>query len=225
MKQWQQYSENFLKITPREQYLIVLTGIVVIVFILFNLVLDGALTELSDTKEKNRQLIADNISLEQTTAVYVEALQKDPNAELNAEIAQYNKKLEQIDEALLGLTSGLIDPVQMRFALLELLKVQKGISLQSFELVGVEKISLEAPEQSTEQESDELAKHFVLYKHGIKLKLSGDYFQLKEYLAQLESLQWRFFWQKFSYKLVEHPQGSLDVIMYSLSTQREFIGV
>ena len=118
----------------------------------------------------------------------------------------------------------------MRFALLELLNVEKGVSLQSFELIGAEKISLPsiANNQSSEvkgQVNPNVDDEFILYKHGIRLKLKGSYFQLKSYLSQLESLKWRFFWQKFNYNLAVYPEGELEITMYSLSTQREFIGV
>ena len=65
----------------------------------------------------------------------------------------------------------------------------------------------------------------VLYRHAIKIKLSGSYFQLRDYLIQLESLSWKFFWQEFNYQLKEYPVSELEIEMYSLSTKREFIGV
>jgi MSHA biogenesis protein MshJ len=34
------------------------------------------------------------------------------------------------------------------------------------------------------------------YKHVMKIKLSGQYFQLRNYLAQLEQLNWTFFFGK-----------------------------
>ncbi len=64
-----------------------------------------------------------------------------------------------------------------------------------------------------------------LYRHTIKLKLKGSYFQLRDYLTQLESLPWKFFWEKFNYQLKEYPQGELEIEIYSLSLKQEFIGV
>ena len=39
-----------------------------------------------------------------------------------------------------------------------------------------------------------------LYRHGIKITLSGRYFELRDYLLQLEQLSWKFFWQEFDLK-------------------------
>ena len=64
-----------------------------------------------------------------------QALQQDPNLTLKKELVQYQAKLGNIDEQLLALTSDLIDPVQMRYALIKLLKLQKGVKLLSFEVL------------------------------------------------------------------------------------------
>lgn len=223
MTRWQTSSDKFLKVSAREQYLIVLTGIAVIIFLLYNVVLGSTLDELLSTTKKNKNLTFENKTLIQTKSTFEQALKRDPNSAINAEIEQYNKKLALVDKELLALSSGLIDPVQMRLALLELLSVEKGVALQSFELLDVEKISL--PSIAGDVAKNQRESDFVLYKHGIRLELTGEYFQLKEYLSKLEKLKWRFFWQEFNYKLTVYPEGALGVTMYSLSSQREFIGV
>ena len=68
-------------------------------------------------------------------------------------------------------------------------------------------------------------KQLRLYRHGIKIKLQGHYFALRDYLTQLEGLSWTLFWQGFDYQLKAYPESELEVEIYSLSTAREFIGV
>ena len=163
-----------------------------------------------------------------------QALLEDPNSALKKELLQYQAKLGEIDQQLLSLTSDLIDPIQMRYALIKLLKLQKGVKLLSFEVLPaspVTKSNLENSEQQDKQDTlaasvDQTpAKQLRLYRHGIKIKLQGQYFQLKDYLIQLESLSWKFFWQEFDYQLKAHPVSELEVEIYSLSTAQEFIGV
>jgi len=64
-----------------------------------------------------------------------------------------------------------------------------------------------------------------LYRHGIKIKLSGKYFQLRNYLLQLEQLTWKFFWQGFQFEVKEYPQSEVEITIYSLGLNKEFIGV
>jgi len=81
----------------------------------------------------------------------------------------------------------------------------------------VKKVTMQKPPQS--------ADDIGLYRHRITLKLSGSFFQLRDYLNQLEQLPWKFFWEKFDYKLIKYPKGELQIEIYSLSLKKEFIGV
>jgi len=234
MSKWQEYSDKFQNTTPREQYLIILTGLVAVIFISFSFFIDENLTQTKEIKEQSQRLVSENKSTRSSITIFEEALAKSPNDKLFKQISAYEKKLKQVDEQLLRLTSELINPIQMRFALIDMLKVQKGVSLISFELLGAKPImgkegelasDDEAKEGDTEAENLDVEPNINLYQHGIRLKLTGKYFQLRDYLTQLEAMSWKFFWRDFQYKIKEYPLGELEIEMYSLSTNEEFIGV
>ena len=122
----------------------------------------------------------------------------------------------------------------MRYALIKLLKLQKGVKLLSFEVLPASPVTktnlgnnhdLAQQDTVTASANQAQEKQLRLYRHAIKIKLQGQYFQLKDYLTQLESLSWKFFWQEFDYKLKAYPVSELEVEIYSLSTAQEFIGV
>lgn len=241
MAQWQVYSEKFKSTSKREQYLIIATGLIAIIFILYSLFLDAPMQRLSELNKQIIQTQQSNKSNADSIKVLEQALHEDPNLALKRELAQYQAKLGEIDQQLLRLTSDLIDPIQMRHALIKLLKLQKGVKMLSFEVLPAEPVTKsKAKAEKTEPEalngeslannakmSNEDAKsdQLRLYRHGIKIKLQGQYFQLREYLQQLEGLSWKFFWQEFDYQLKEYPVSELEIEIYSLSTAQEFIGV
>lgn len=236
---WRDYSAKYLKITQREQTLILATGVIAVIFILFNFVIEPQIGNLKNINQK----ISQQTSLIDVNTNAIASLERrlleDPNDILEKQRAYYAKKISKVDEEILALTSDLIDPIQMRHALMALLKLQKGLSLLSFELQGAEPLIL--PQNvgknivDTEQTTKTAEKTkptplaasatIGLYKHGVKLKLSGSYFQLRDYLEQLESLQWKFFWNEFNYQSVEYPKSELEIEIFSLSTQEEFLGV
>lgn len=233
-KQWQEYCDNYLKLTIREQYLILLTGIVAIFFIVFYLFIDAEIIQNNRSSKEILRLQSSNQSSQLSIMEMQVALQEDPNEDTRNKIAKYEAKLLKIDEKLLTLTSDLISPVQMRYALLELLQFEKGVSLLSFELLGAQPLLASKPLEKTtalssnDKATTETVKTSVgvnLYRHGIKIKLSGSYFELQNYLTQLEKLSWKFFWQDFNFKLTEYPKNVLEIEMYSLGTKKEFVGV
>lgn len=236
MSQWLAYSEKFKSTTPREQYLIIASGLVAIVFILYSLFLDEAIQSIERVSDQVTKAQQDIDSKSNSIQVLEQALREDPNVALQQELSQYQAKLGDVDEKLLELTSDLIDPIQMRYALIKLLKLQKGVKLLSFEVLPANPVTESKAESEHSNEtgittsvkaSSEKSepKQLRLYRHGIKIKLQGQYFELKDYLTQLESLSWKFFWQEFDYQLKTYPVSELEIEIYSLSTSQEFIGV
>lgn len=137
-KNWQEYSDKYLLLTSREQILIFLTGLVAIFFIIFYLFIDTQMIASKRSAQDISRLQLSNQSLEISTLEMQAALQADPNEDIRNKISQYENKLAKVDEKLLLLTSDLISPVQMRYALLDLLKLEKNVSLLSFELLGAQ---------------------------------------------------------------------------------------
>jgi MSHA biogenesis protein MshJ len=232
MAQWLVYSEKFSNSTSREQYLIVASGLVAIIFILYSLFLEMPIQRIEQLNKQVVQTQQSNKNTQNSIQVLEQALSEDPNIALRKQLLQYQAKLGGIDQRLLTLTSDLIDPIQMRYALMKLLKLQKGVKLLSFKVlpasaVTQSKVNNVANNKNTERNGSIKAKNqqLQLYRHGINIKLEGQYFQLKDYLTQLEGLSWTFFWQEFDYQLKAYPVSELEIKIYSLSTAQEFIGV
>jgi MSHA biogenesis protein MshJ len=212
-QQWQESSEKFLKLTIREQYLILFTGLVAVLFIIFYLFIDDKIASNTNASKKIVRLNTSNQSVKISVLELQAALQRDPNEETRKKITQYEAKLAKTDSKLLTLTSDLISPSQMRYALLDLLKLKNSVSLLSFELLGAEPLLSKVEPKSdtntainpsvTMAQSDKGSTGINLYRHGIRIKLSGGYFDLRDYLTQLEKLPWKFFWQDFNFKLTE----------------------
>ena len=227
-QQWQEYSDKFQQLTSREQSLLLLTGLVAIFFITTYLYIDDKAAKIVSFDKQSRAMTSGNKTLSYTIEQYQQALKQDPDKDTNNQIAQLEAKLAKIDDQLVRLTTDLISPSEMRKALLRLLKLEPGVSLLSFELIGAKPLlDLPTSNSNTAVSQGDNNEHLGLnlYKHGIKITLSGKYFQLRNYLQQLEQLSWKFFWQDFKFEVKEYPQSEVEITIYSLGLNKEFIGV
>jgi MSHA biogenesis protein MshJ len=228
-EKWTNTSVQFAQLTSREQFLLLLTGIVAIFFIVSYLFIDDKRVKTINLEKQSRVMTSGNKGLGLSIKNYQDALKQDPNKVTIKQIAQFETKLAKIDSQLVLLTTDLISPSEMREALLKLLELEPGVSLLSFELMGAKPLlnfsegQSESTVTSTAPTVEQLGLN--LYKHGIKIKLSGRYFQLRNYLQQLEQLTWKFFWQGFQFEVKEYPQSEVEIIIYSLGLNKEFIGV
>ena len=159
---------------------------------------------------------------------YQIAIARDTDLETNKTIEQLNVELNEIDNKLSRLNKDLISPNQMRTALIKLLALEPGVSLLSFELIAAQPLLKSDTDNLLKVSKKQVTSgnaSLNVYKHVMKIKLSGEYFQLRNYLAQLEQLNWTFFWQDFHLEVKEYPLNEVDITIYSLGANKEFVGV
>lgn len=228
-QKWQEYSDKFLQLTSREQFLLLLTGLVAVFFITSYLFIDEKTEKTTSFNKKTKAMTAEIRTLNFSINEFESSLKQDPDIDVTKQIEKREDELAKLDNQLILLTTELISPVEMRIALLNLLQLEPGVSLLSFELEGAKPLL-----DLTAQKTDAEASHTLpsaeqlglkLYKHGMKIKLSGEYFQLRNYLRQLEQLSWKFFWQEFNFQVKEYPISEVEITIYSLGLNEEFIGV
>ncbi|MFD2167767.1 hypothetical protein ACFSJY_16055 [Thalassotalea euphylliae] len=236
MSTFETYSSKFDALTPREQYIVFGAGLFVILYLLFTLFVEPDMATISEQKRRVVSLEQSNQTATTSIALFKETLKEDPNQKVERDISRVKSQLEKVDQELLTLTSDLMTPIQMRNALVELLALDRGVSLTAFEVLppkplfqGQASKNTEADEEVNEEQMAAVtpasSPEIGLYQHRITITLKGRYDALQRYLKNLESLEWKFFWQNFELKVVEYPNNEVTVTLYSLSTKREFIGV
>ncbi|SET64322.1 type II secretion system protein GspM [Thalassotalea agarivorans] len=225
-EQWLTYNNKFLELSPREQILILCSGLFVVFFLVFNTMISPSMDAIDEHESQISSLTTKKSQTVKSIAVLSEGIKKDPNEAIRTQIEQYKSQLTDVDKDLLSLTNELIGPVQMRQALVNMLKQTNGVKLTKFEQLPTQVLVSPSKEKVTEDGEEVTVKSdLYLYKHSIRITLSGRYFEIRNYIKSLEKMEWKFFWQAFDYKVTEYPTGELIIEMYSLSTKKEFIGV
>ena len=58
-----------------------------------------------------------------------------------------------------------------------------------------------------------------VYRHGVAVTLTGSYFDLLQYLSELEKLPAPLLWGKFELQVEQYPEVKLSLIVHTLSTR------
>ena len=136
-------------------------------------------------------------------------------------------------------TAALIDPPHMQQVLQELLQSRPGLrllALESFSApLSLPPAPAEKPAAATSAVSPApaagVAPPPILYRHGMRLTLEGSYFELRDYLRDIErrSLQSgrRLFWERLDYQVGEAGPGKARIVLelYTLSREAGWVGV
>jgi MSHA biogenesis protein MshJ len=155
---------------------------------------------------------------------------------LNRErLAQLKQQLDEIESNVRASTNHLIPPGQMAVVLQTILNKSGGLQLT--EIKGLGASPLLAPAVQHGQVPAVVGSNTAAqvqpagggmdnaYKHGLLIRLEGDYMATLEYLRALEALEWGFFWENLEYEVLEYPRASVVITLYTLSLEKDWIGV
>jgi MSHA biogenesis protein MshJ len=177
-----------------------------------------AIAENTVVEERNRQ---NDIRTTYTTDPNVYAQQRQ--SELRDLANDANSRLNQ-------LYGDLISPVQMTEALQTLLRSETTLDMVGFVNLSPEAL-IGGVTTPAEVDADDAAAPATaipavqVYKHGIHMVFEGSFLDTVYYLRSLEQLDSNFFWENLEFELTEYPKATISLDIYTLSTERGFLGV
>lgn len=136
----------------------------------------------------------------------------DPDTAARQELAALRAEIADLDRRLENLTANLVDPSEMA-GLLEALLVETG----RLEFVGMTTL----PAESVSAEGTDSG----LYRHGLTLRVRGNYLDALRYLEALEELRWRFFWESVEVVVDRHPTSDIRITVFTLGDREGVLGV
>lgn len=213
-------NSKFDAMTLREQIMILICGFLLLATVMHVLLLEPRMLE-NKTLDKAIQRSQKELhtSLIQTQELS-QALQLDPNLAVKTRIADLSLQIQQLDQQLAQFTANLVPANQMPRMLENVLARSTGLKVVSLQSIAPTSV-LQGDAGKTVKQDAETG----LYRHGVKLTVEGEYFDIQRYLAKLEALEWQFYWKKFDYKVRQYPLALVELEIYTLSTNKAFIGV
>ncbi|WP_086931220.1 hypothetical protein [Agarilytica rhodophyticola] len=228
---WDNVNENFNTRPLRERAIISVLAIV-ITWGLFKVFL------ISDINKKtaalSQRMESAEMDIKKLTAqemVLAKALDDDPNVHKKQQILALERRLSSLDKKLEALSVGLISAENLTIVLRDVVK-----SISTLTLVGMQTLeSSELKIQGEQDEQDNLEsstftskqkeEDIGIFKHSVVVVLEGQYFDVVKYLAALEKLPWKIYWQEIDYEVIQYPQAKIMIEVYTLSTEHGVLGV
>lgn len=204
---------RFNSLTDREQLIFLGTILIVVWSLWDNYIYQPLLAEQKQVETKLTD-INNQLSIYQQTAIDIETIGKlDPNLENKNKLKQVTAQLELLKSQLGVGEKEFVSAHKMAELLTDMLKQKNGLTLIKLETLPVTTLS-----ESDQQQS-------WVYRHGLSLTLSGNFNDTVNYLKSLESLPWRFSWDKVDYQVTEYPIAETTLRLYTLSFEENWLGL
>jgi MSHA biogenesis protein MshJ len=215
-ERWQQLSEKFAQLSEREKWLIALCGAVGIFLLGLTLFIEPAIKQYETSKARYDADVRTISRLENENVALQAQLKRDPDREIDKKLKQLMEQSQSLSEELSSMVNSLIAPSQMAQLLEEVLQ-----SSTKLELVSLSSLQ---PETLVPQNTVNGIETEGFFLHPVRIELTGQYFDILDYLELLESMPMQYFWRSYQYQVEEYPQARLIMEVYTLSSRQEFIG-
>ena len=199
----------------RERGLIFLMVVSVLVAIIFTLFLEP---QLAKQKALSQQMVQQQDQIKGIQA-QLQAMEQtrgiDPDADNRAKLESLRIQLVQIKALMQVKQQHLIPPDKIAGLLEDMLSRNRQLQLISL-------LSLPATTVTGEEEqATAVEKEF--FRHGVEVSVRGNYFDLLDYVAQLEKLPTQMFWGKASLTVEQYPVSRLTLTLYTLSLDKVWL--
>lgn len=229
---WNQGAGWFNERPIRERVLITLTGLVLVLVLVWELAItpvmtgNARLTSQLDSLQQQQQALLDQQQM------FTERLSSDPSQQLRARLASRQARLDRLDAELSQTTGRLIAPRAMVRLLQDMLVAQKDLELVGVELLAPTAIfdrpseqNQGAPVADAAADADAQASEPLLYAHDVELVIRGGYLDVLNYVEALESMDDRLGWVSLDYQMLEYPNNEIRIRVRTLSLDQAWLGV
>ncbi len=209
----------------REKSLFLLTGLFLIVFIWEMTVHDPLVKSVKKYKKETvstkKQISDTKIQLE----TVLEKIRSDPSKALNEQRDSLTVEVRTLDMKLNQLMGSLVRPNEMIGLLKSFVDEDKTVTIVSMKNLDPTALQVEKPSTSRDKEEKKPVVKVKLYKHGVDLQLTGNFFDTLNYLEKLEQIDKKIIWDLVEYKVDKYPLATIHLTVKTISDQRSWIGV
>ncbi len=209
-------AQNFNVLTLRERCLFVITVIVSISVVWWYFYVEPIQTKTQFLIEENNRISRDVQITRNAISDIRNKIAAGVNQDKTQRLAQLELALEAVEERLRLKTIELIDPDQMFQLMTRLVYRESRLKLLSLKRREV-KPAL-APSEEKQEEA-------AIYRHVLEVKFSGKFQDILKYMQTLENLDWKLIWDEIEIITDEYPLITVKVVISTLSTRKEWVGV
>lgn len=220
---WLRLNDRYTVMTQRERLLIALAVVFGPLLIGYTLFVDPQSVRAKGMEATLAGESANVVRLQAEVTGMQQQLSIDPDAGRKADLAVLMAERSKLDEQLRQFSSVLVRPEQMNGLLESLLSRHAGLRLVSLKTLAPQSVLPVAAVKEGEAKAAE--RSFDLFRHGVEIRLEGNYGQLQAYLTQLEKLQQKLLWGPLTYRVIEYPRAEMSLTVYTLSPDRTWLAL
>jgi MSHA biogenesis protein MshJ len=138
-------------------------------------------------------------------------------------IAELERRIKETEKTLAARQRAFVAPEELPVLLRQMLGRSRQIKLESLRLLPSTPLPAPGTSGSTPGRPEGPQGSGEVFRHGVEVTLSGSYFDLVQYLTELESLPAPLLWGRVELQVEQYPEVRLTLVVRTLSTRRSLL--
>jgi len=219
-REWSVYKEWFEQMLLRERVLVIGAALAVM-YLLWSMLVAGPVNkQLAELKSRSTAASHALTTVKAELTVLQGLTNKDPYLQLKQERQALQSHLTQLDNQLSDLSHGLVTAEQLPMVLQQMLEQAEHLHLLESFTLPVKELQLIEKAPANVAEGDEKFTPVKVFRHGVLVKVEGDFQAIFNYLSMLEQNPWQFYWESLDYQVTRYPKAEVWVNVYTLSADK-----
>jgi MSHA biogenesis protein MshJ len=210
----QRYAKRLDAMNLRERVLVFLAAVAILVFVADSALLEPILRRHKVNSDRYQQQQDEIRAMQAQLQAYAQARLSDAGNAKRQRLEKRRADLAALDRELSGRKGELVTPDRMTRMLSEILKRNPDVELVSLRSL---------PATGLTQVPTGASGGTALYRHGIEVAVSGTYFNMLNYIADLERNRARIFWGTLDLQAGAYPRVTLKITLYTLSPEKTWL--
>jgi MSHA biogenesis protein MshJ len=217
-RQLRQYAQRFDVLTPRERGVVAAALLVAVSFLWWSLYADPTMQQISILEAENQRISSEVGNSRGMIRDIRNRIAAGVHLEKEAQLTRLAGELSELEERLQVETVELVDPEKMFALMNQLIYRESRLKLSSLRR---REVRPAIPVAKSEQGVAEP----TIYRHVLEIELAGSYLDILRYMQSLEALDWKLLWDEIDIVSEEHPKLKVKLVMSTLSTRKEWVGI
>lgn len=231
MRYWQRLAQKIDALTLRERVIVFAMAALVLVALFNTLLLDAQYAEQNRLSQKIRQqrTVIAGMQAEIQQKATLQAI--DPDSANQVRAQQLQRQITERQATLREMQKGLVSADKMSILLEDILRQNNTLKLVSVKTLPAislgEQMCAENAKQDAKGVNPPEARQAAdsIYKHGVEIVIQGRYFDIMNYLAQLEAMPWQLFWGQAALNADAYPRSTLTLRLFTLSLDQKWLNL
>lgn len=239
MKQyWQRFALKIDARTLRERAIIFVMAVLALIVVVNTFVLDAQFAKQKKLTEQASQDRSKIAAMQSEIDQKLRAQSLDPDSANRARLQALVQQTTVMHGELLEMQKGLV-PSDKMSALLEDIMRHNGklrmVSLKTLPETRLDEIASDDGKSTSDKsraavapgkdKTEPASMAGAMYKHGVEMKFQGGYFDMMNYLAELEAMPSQLFWVRARLEVDEYPKATLTLTLFTLSLDKKWLNI